>query len=184
MDTYALDDKIQTRRRKRRRALLAILLSSSLATLGAGAMSLAVFTDSEAADGAWSTGTIILGVQPATTFGATDIMPGDFGTQDVTVENNGSGELRYDLSTTATDPSGLAAQMTLVVSAGVCTSPGATLFSGTLDGAALADRVVAAGADDDLCFAWELPLGSGNAFQNVSTSVTYTFDAEQTANNP
>ena len=37
-------DRAANRRRKRRRALVAILLSASLATFGAGAMSLAVFT--------------------------------------------------------------------------------------------------------------------------------------------
>ena len=29
-----------------------------------------------------------------------------------------------------------------------------------------------------------LPLATGNAFQNATTSITLTFDAEQTANNP
>jgi len=103
MDTYALEDKIQARRGKRRRALLAILLSSSLATLGAGALSLAVFTDSAATDGSWTTGTIILGVQPDTGFTVNNVMPGDDGTQDITVENNGSARLRYAMTST---PSG------------------------------------------------------------------------------
>jgi len=29
-----------------------------------------------------------------------------------------------------------------------------------------------------------LPLSTGDAFQNASTTATFTFDAEQTANNP
>ena len=93
------------RRQKRRRALLAILLGSSLATLGAGAMSLAVFTDSDATGGSWSAGTIILGVIPAPVFTATNIFPGDTGSQTVDVANTGSGELRYAMTsppTTAT----------------------------------------------------------------------------------
>ena len=64
MDTHALDAQVLARRTLRRRGLMAVLLGSSLAMLGAGAMSLAVFTDTDAADGAWSTGTIILGVSP------------------------------------------------------------------------------------------------------------------------
>ena len=79
MDTYLLDERVQARRGKRRRALLAILLSSSLATLGAGALSLAVFTDSAATDGTWTTGEIVLGVQPAAGFTASNVMPGDEG---------------------------------------------------------------------------------------------------------
>ena len=47
-----------------------------------------------------------------------------------------------------------------------------------------ADREVAAGATDDLCFAWDLPLGTGNAFQDVTGGATFTFDAEQTVHNP
>lgn len=59
--------------------MLAIALGSSLAMLGAGAMSLAVFTDSEAAGTTWTTGTIILGVSPTTVFNPGVVMPGDSG---------------------------------------------------------------------------------------------------------
>ena len=103
MDTYALEDQVANRRRKRRRVLLAILLSASLATLGAGAMSLAVFTDSDATGGSWTAGTIILGVGPAPVFTAANIFPGDSGSQTVTVSNTGTGQLRYAMTTTTTD---------------------------------------------------------------------------------
>src|SRR5262245_33865002 len=93
METPALEDQAATRRTKRRRALLAILLSSSLATLGAGAMSLAVFTDSDATGGSWSAGTIVLGVGPSPVFTASNIFPGDSGSQTVTVSNSGTGQL-------------------------------------------------------------------------------------------
>ena len=192
MDTYALDDQAQNRRGKRRRALLAILLASSLATLGAGAMSLAVFTDADATDGAWSTGTISLVAGPAATFTTSDMFPGDSGEQTVTVENDGTGELRYAMTSTETDPDGLLAQMTVEISAGTCAAPGASLYSGSFAAAALGnvaqgadpgDRVVAAGDTDSLCFAWALPLGTGNAFQNVTGSAVFDFTGEQTANN-
>lgn len=194
MDTHALDQG-SNRRNKRRRALLAILLASSLATLGAGAMSLAVFTDSKASTGSWTSGTVILGVSPATSFTATGIMPGETGSQTITVSNTGTGALRYALSTSATnaDTKGLAAQMTLTVKAGACPGAGANLYSGALGSAALGsnaqgaqagDRAVAAGASDLLCFAWSFPLSSGNAFQAAATTATFTFDAEQTLANP
>lgn len=183
-----------TRRRNHRRLLVALLMASSLATVGAGAMSLAVFTDSKASAGAWSSGTVVLGVSPTTTFSATGIMPGDAGSQTVAVSNTGTGQLRYALAsaTTNADGKGLAAQLQLVISAGACGSTTGTLYGGTLaaaglgnpaQGADTGDRTVNAAATDNLCFAWTFPLASGNAFQGAATSATFTFAAEQTANN-
>jgi len=194
MDTLAAIDQAG-RRSKHRRALLAILLGSSIATLGAGTLSLATFTDSKASSGTWTAGTVILGVSPATAFTASGIMPGDSGSQTITVSNTGTGALRYALSTSATntDTKGLAAQLALTVKAGSCPGAGANLYSGALGSAALGsnasgaqpgDRAVAAGASDQLCFAWAFPLASGNAFQTATTTATFTFDAEQSANNP
>lgn len=194
MDQTAFDNTSQPRRR-RRRAILAVLLMSSVATLGAGAMSLAVFSDSQAADGSWSTGTVVLGVSPSTTFSASGIMPGDKGSQTVTVANNGTGALRYALtsSTTNADGKGLADQLTLSVDAGTCGSTTGNLYSGSLNGASFGnpaqgadagDRDLAAASSEDLCFSWAFPLTSGNGYQNAATTATFTFAAEQTANNP
>lgn len=193
MHQLAQDRTVQ--RRKRRRALVALLFVASLATIGAGAMSLAVFSDSQASQGAWSTGSIVLGVNPSTAFSASDIMPGETGTQTIAVSNSGTGALRYAISTSATntDGKGLAAQMTLTVSPGTCASPGSSIYSGALGSAAVGsstqgaqagDRTLAAGANENLCFAWSFPLSSGNGFQNAATTATFTFAAEQTANNP
>ena len=157
-------------------------------------MSLAVFTDSKDSTASWSTGTVVLGVSPTVAFSPTGIMPGASGTQTMTVSNTGTGALRYAMSaaTTNADGKGLAGQLNLTIQAGTCASPGATLFTGALSSAALGsnaqgantgDRNVAAGASDSLCFAWSLPLNTGNAFQGAATTATFTFDAEQTANN-
>src|SRR5690242_15159331 len=194
MDQLAQDRTVQ-QRRKRRRALVAILFAASLATLGAGAMSLAVFSDSQASQGAWTTGTIVLGVSPSTAFTASNILPGDSGSQTIAVSNTGTGALRYAISTSATntDTKGLAAQMTMTVSPGTCASPGSSIYSGALgstavgssaQGAQAGDRVLAAATSENLCFAWSFPLASGNPFQNAATTATFTFSAEQTANNP
>jgi hypothetical protein len=43
--------------------------------------------------------------------------------------------------------------------------------------------VLAAGANEVLCFKIELPSSTGNAFQNATTVATLTFTAEQTDNN-
>lgn len=179
----------------RRGILLTVLAGSAILTVGTGALSLAVFTNSAAADGAWSTGTIVLGVSPTTTFAATGIMPGDSGSQTVTVANAGTGDLRYAMTSAATnaDGKGLAAQLDLTIEAGSCAGPGATLYSGSLDGASFGDnttgsdpgdRDVLAGGTDPLCFSWTFPLTSGDGYQDAATDATFTFDAEQVANNP
>ena len=190
------NDHGSKRRQRRRRALVVVLLTSALATLGAGAMSLAVFTDSQATTGAWTTGTIVLGVSPSTAFSASNILPGASGSQDITVSNSGTGALRYALSTSATntDSKGLAAQLTLTINAGTCASPGAVVyatgalgsaaFGSNAQGAQAGDRSLAAGANENLCFAWSFPLSSGNGFKNAATTATFTFDADQTSNNP
>ncbi len=177
--------------------LVAMLLASSLATVGAGAMSLAVFTDSKASTGAWTTGSIILGVSPTAAFSVTNAMPGDSGTQIIGVTNAGLSTLRYAMTSTSTnaDTKGLAAQMNLVITTGpvvtgACT--GTSLYSGPLSTAALGsvaqgaqagDRSVNPTATDNLCFGWSFPIASGNAFQSAATTTTFTFSAEQTANN-
>jgi hypothetical protein len=195
MDNYALDGKIVARAAKGRRAMLAIVLGSSLAMLGAGAMSLAVFTDSDANGSTWTTGTIVLGVSPTTVFTPGVVMPGDFGEQTVTVANTGTGALRYAMSSSATntDNKGLRSQLTLTIDAGACGSTTGSIYSGPLQGALIGspaqgaqagDRAVAAGASDQLCFAWDLPLlTTGDAYQGATTTATFTFDAEQTKNN-
>jgi hypothetical protein len=162
----------------RRGILLTVLAGSAILTIGTGALSLAVFTNSAAADGAWSTGTIVLGVSPTTT-----------------VANAGTGDLRYAMTSAATnaDGKGLAAQLDLTIEAGSCAGPGATLYSGSLDGASFGDnttgsdpgdRDVLAGDTDPLCFSWSFPLTSGDGYQDAATDATFTFDAEQVANNP
>jgi hypothetical protein len=153
-----------------------------------------VFTDSKASTGSWTAGTGILGVSPATAFTATGIMPGDTGSQTIAVTNNGTGILRYAMTSasTNTDLKGLAAQMQLTIKLGTCAAATTTIYTGTLaaalfgdptQGAQAGDRTVLAGATDNLCFAWTFPLTSANAFQSATTTTTFTFPAEQTANN-
>ena len=52
-----------------------------------------------------------------------------------------------------------------------------------MQGAQAGDRPLAGGTNESLCFKATLPLATGNTFQNTTTNVTFTFDAEQTANN-
>jgi len=45
------------------------------------------------------------------------------------------------------------------------------------------DRVLAAAANEVLCFATVLPTSAGNSLQNASTTATFDFVSEQTTNN-
>lgn len=193
MDQLAFDRQVSGAR-KRRRAMAALLMSLSVATLGAGALSLAVFTDSDASTGSWSAGTIDLAASPTTAFNATDILPGDSGSQTITIENNGTGDLRYAMSVSATDPDGdnIAGAIDVTVAAGACPTASPAFASDTLDAIAFGDpaqggdagdRELAAGASEELCVSWSFPLSAGNEFQGDSTVATFTFDAEQVANN-
>jgi len=192
-----VDTQPASERRTARRAGLFLLLAASAAlTLGAGASTLAVFTDSANASAAFSAGTVNLTAAPATVFTAAGIYPGDSGSQTVTVANGGTGSLRYAMSTSATnaDGLGLAAQLELTVTAGACPSAGAPLygaaalgsagFGNAAQGAQAGDRTLAGAASEDLCFAWSLPSTTGNGAQGAATTATFTFAAEQTANNP
>jgi hypothetical protein len=186
----------ERRRRRRRRGLVALLLTLAIASLGAGAFSLAIFTDSAASGGTFTAGTIDIATSPSTLFTVAAIMPGDSGSANLTVQNNGTGQLRYAMTSSSTnaDGLGLRSQLGLTITAGACPGAGAPLYNSVLQGAGFGnvaptpggdpgDRVLNAGASEQLCFAWSLPLATGNAYQGATTTATFTFDAEQTANN-
>lgn len=190
-----MDQAARVHHHQRRRGRLAALLGLAVVSgsLGAGALSLAIFTDSQAVSGnAFSTGTIDISTTPAAAlFNVAGMMPGDSSTATIQVDNDGTGALRYAISTTVDSGAALAGELTLDVYAGA-TCSGTALYSGTLGSAAVGsnaqgaqtgDRTLAGGANETLCFRATLPLGAGNAFQNTSSGVTFTFDAEQTANN-
>ena len=181
--------------RWRRRAAIVAIVSLTIGTLGASAVSLATFTDSKASSGSFTSGTVVLGVSPATLFTLTSIMPGDSGSASLTVSNAGTGQLRYALTSASTnaDLKSLRDQIALTVKAGTCPGAGGNLFSGALSAAAIGDvtpgnqagdRTLAASTSEQLCFAWSLPIATGNAYQGAATTTTFTFTAEQTANNP
>jgi Camelysin metallo-endopeptidase len=189
-------------RRTRRLAIIATIASST-AMVGAGAYTLALFTDSTASAGnAFVVGTLAIGVSPSSALiTLSGMVPGDSTTGTLTVSSTGNSTLRYAMTTAATNPDGKALrdQMTLVVktkdtnTAGCANFNGTQLFSGTLaagaigdptQGAQGGDRTLAGGASEVLCFRAALPGSTGNAFAGAGTTATFTFSAEQTANNP
>jgi predicted ribosomally synthesized peptide with SipW-like signal peptide len=204
-----MTDDAERNRRQRRRRLFGLLVGVlGVLSLGAGQLSLAVFTDQETVPGTFSSGSVILDDVKidALTLSIAGMVPGDTVTDDVVVENDGSVQFRYALSTTSTNPDtkGLRDALTLTVKTIDVTTPvtpcndfdGASVLAATVLGASGAgfgnpavgaqagDRVLAAAANETLCFRATLPAGTGNAYQAATTTTTFTFDAEQTANNP
>lgn len=183
-----------------------------LATAGATAaisFTGAVFTDSDDVNVAGiTTGSIDLASSSGTIdFSLSNMAPGDLATvQQLTITNSGSLELRYALDS-VTSEDALASVLDLDVwvetqeagSDGTCDDvvPGAYLYQGALgsvagstlfgdatQGADVGDRVLAAAANEVLCFDVSLPLSAGNAVQALTTTATLTFASEQTKNNP
>jgi predicted ribosomally synthesized peptide with SipW-like signal peptide len=194
--------------RSRRRRLLLLLGVLGAISIGAGQLSLALFTDQETVAGTFSTGSIVLDDVKidALTLTTAALMPGDSVTDDVVVENDGTAQLRYSMSTASTnvDLKGLRDVLTLTIREIDATLPATPCdnFDGTLvlaatvlgtntakfgdvtAGSQAGDRTLNAAANETLCFRVSLPGGTGNAYQSATTITTFTFDAEQTASNP
>jgi spore coat-associated protein N len=182
-------------------ALLAVVLT---VTLGA----IAVFTDSVSVGAnTFTTGTIDLTTNPTTALVTySNMAPGDAVTNSIVVTNNGSLDLRYAISSVATntDSKALKDQLVLTIKTIDVTTPGTPCdnfdgtqqYTGDLDstagklvgdaaqGAQAGDRSLVAAAAETLCFRVSLPIGTGDTFQNATTTATFTFAAEQTKNNP
>jgi predicted ribosomally synthesized peptide with SipW-like signal peptide len=195
------------RNRRRRRVLALVIGALGVVSLGAGQLSLALFTDQSTVNGTFSSGSVLLdGTKIAgLTLSTGGMVPGDSVTDDVVVENIGTVQFRYAVSTASTnaDAKALRTVLTLTVKTIDVTTPGTPCndFDGTTiqaatvlgasggfgnpaPGAQAGDRTLNAGANETLCFRVTLPIGTGNAFQSATTTTTFTFDAEQTANNP
>ena len=189
-------------RRPRRR--LPLLLGLSLGLLAASSVaisgSLAIFTSAPTLGGnVFTTGTVILSLNPATALlTSANMMPGDTLAGSLVVTNGGTAQLRYALTSASTnaDAKNLMNQISLTVKTlgtSCAVFDGTSLYSGALSAAAFGnpaqgaqagDRVLNGAANETLCFSANLPAATGHAFQGATTTTTFTFSAEQTANNP
>src|ERR1700674_5142628 len=184
---------------KKMAATIVVLAAfAALTTLGV----LAVFTSTASVGGnAFTTGTVTISTAPTTalvTFSG--MAPGDQVTNPITVTNSGSLALRYAITSTTTENT-LAGQLSLTIKSGVTTctnaaygATGTVLYGpallGTIagtnvggtpaQGAQAGDRTLAAAANEVLCFNVSLPLASGNAYQNLTSTATFAFQGEQT----
>ncbi len=195
--------------RGRRSRLGATALTVALAAVGVTSLVTgALFTDTEPVSASdFQTGTVdIVAAHSATqTLESLNMAPGDVAYGVVPVSNGGSLELRYAVEVTGINaqPEDLAGELQLDVYASVASCDAAGVASATPIGTLAAgvpitpitivgnqaigqdsgDRVLAAGASEDLCVSVGLPLVTDNTFQDTDAQVALTFLAEQTVNN-
>jgi predicted ribosomally synthesized peptide with SipW-like signal peptide len=180
-------------------ALLVGCLAASPDVLGA-------FTDTkQVTANAFTTGTVNLASSPASGFISLSMMsPGDVVTAPVTVSNTGATALRYAVTSTTSENS-LAGQLDLYIKSGVTTcttagfgASGSVIYNNTSrlgstsgvnvvgdpgQGAQAGDRPLAAGVGEALCFQVSMPSAITSTYQGLTVTATFTFQAEQVANN-
>lgn len=199
---------IATRSHDRTRVLVLGVVGLALVSMSTLGISLALFTSQTTVpNNAFTAGTLSITTDHSATavVSYSNMAPGDQVTNELVVSNSGTLDLRYAISSSATnaDSKGLKDQLVLTVKSGVssCTNggfaaTGTVLYTGDLDGttgklvgdsatgADSGDRnLTTASPSEALCWNVQLPLSTGNAFQGATTTATFTFDAEQTANN-
>jgi len=190
------------------RVAASLVVIGLLAGIGAFGV-LSIFTGTaNNPDNAFTAGAVEISTSPASAFITYSSMaPGDKVTQPLTVSNDGDLEFRYAVTSLATnaDSKGLRAQLDLTIKSGVttCTNdefdtdgtvlygpdtlgsdPAIDVIGDPTQGEDAGDRTLAASADEELCFQVELPQGTGDAFQDATTTATFAFKAEQTTDNP
>ena len=201
MEAYLEARSQDERRRRQRRVLMAFLvLGLAMSSIGANAFSLAIFTDTaDVASNEFTTGSVDLTASPATAaIGFTNMMPGDTANGTLTIANAGASQLRYAMTSvsTNTDLKNLRDAITLeirTVGTSCAAFDGTVVYSSTLGAAAfgsttagnqLGDRTLNGGVSEVLCLRASLPSGTTSTYQSAATTTTFTFTAEQTANNP
>ena len=192
-----------------RRLAQSLLVMSTAATAAAVSLSGAVLTDSDdVGTAAVQSGNVDLQTSSSSLdFDLDNAAPGDSGTvQQLTLTNSGSVELRYSMTSTTNEDT-LAGDLDLDIwlessettADGTCVEAdvhaGTFLYRGiygslaTTDvlgdpaqGADSGDRVLASAAAEVLCF--DLTLASDATAQGGTSTSVFTFDSEQTNNNP
>jgi len=193
--------------------LVALMATGLLAAL-LGAASQAIWTDTDPVGGnVFNTGSVELTAtdSPSPMWNVTAGTPGDRETGSITVTNAGTMDLRYAVTGSNVGDAALPVAMNLRIGlrgGASCDFPyhnadGTTttltddtqLIATTLNTTALignpaqgpdaGDRTLTTASPTEvLCFAVVLPDTAGNPLQGLNTTTTFTFDSEQTANNP
>jgi predicted ribosomally synthesized peptide with SipW-like signal peptide len=187
--------------------ILVVLLVTGVVAASLGVASNAIWTDSADVDAnVFSTGTLDIETDHSTeaVVTYTDMAPGDStGGQSLTVTNAGSLDLRYAVTMTADniDLKDLYAELELTITeegtdcttfdGDVLYGPDPFLLTGNLIGDPgqgedpPGDRTLTTASPSEvLCFKVDLPIDAPNSVQDASTTAVFTFEAEQTDNNP
>ncbi|MBS4007218.1 MAG: SipW-dependent-type signal peptide-containing protein [Clostridium sp.] len=147
-------------------SMLVIALAAALV----GGATMAIFTDEAVNEGnTFTAGTIDINTVGATTLplAAGNMAPGDTVTGSFTVENDGTLELRFDVSAEG--------------SGALFLGDTPATVGGLEDDQ---DVVLEPGESAIVSFTVELPIGANNDYQGATGTVDFTIEAEQTANNP
>lgn len=183
-----------------RRILVSLIAISALAAcVSLGGLSL--FTESvDNGSNTFTSGSVDISTDfPSAFITADNMAPGDSVTELLTISNDGTLELRYAMTTSATnvDLKDLRDALTLTIKTKKTGSDcpafdGTQLYTGTLADGAFGDsgtggdpgdRTLPASTSEDLCFKVEFPSVATGP-EGAATTATFTFAAEQTANNP
>jgi spore coat-associated protein N len=188
------------------------LVLAAIGTVSSGAVN-ALFTDQDVVpNNTFSTGTLILNTNPTTAVVSySNMAPGDSVTNPLNIINSGTLDFRYSMTSAITaDTNLLKNYLSMQVRSVDLTTPGVPcdqfdgtlLYSGSLEGpvgglivgnpatgqqggaTTGGDRLLAAGANENLCIRVTLALSAPNSVQASSTTAQFTFDSEQTKNNP
>lgn len=177
------------------------VLAVGLAAGAPWALTHAIFSDSaEVTGNAFTSGSVDISSSPTSALLTLSAMaPGDKVTAPISISNAGTLQLRYAMTTGISGSSVLSDGMTLAIKSGVTTcnnasfgADGTSVYSGSLTAGAIGDpaqgsqagdRTVNASSGETLCFQATLPSNAGNSLQSLSATATFTFAAEQTANN-
>ncbi|MDS0527439.1 CalY family protein [Clostridium sp. SHJSY1] len=155
-----------------------LLATTALGSMLVGVGTFSLFTDSATNTGnTFTSGKLDINLDKADGtkyFDVTNMAPGDSGQANVTVFNDGTLDLRYDIAETLTG--GLAEgttplQITIKDSEGNVITPGDN------------NRLLAAGGSEVLTVEYKLPLQADNFYQGKEATLGLTVNAEQTKNN-
>lgn len=184
---------------RRRRRTFAVLWVALLAgSVGAGGYSLANFVAQNSTGGDFTSGTVTLGLTPASAVVSyAGMVPGNQVAATLTLQNAGTGALRYSMVGVASNPDGRSLgdviDLTIERRTGCGGAVLETLFDGSASAAAFGDpragtdpgdRSLAPATAEILCVRATLPADTDPLYASSATTLTFTFSSEQTASNP
>lgn len=166
----------------------AALATTALGAALIGGGTFAIFTDSaQNANNTFAAGTVDINVTDTSSFtGAkhvniSNLAPGDEGSREFTVKNDGSLDLKYDVEKALTGTLVKGNQtMDLAVT---IEKKGANDTWTVVDPQGTNWIPLAAGATDTYRISYKLPLAADNTYESGSADLQYTFNAQQLRNN-